>query len=151
MIASWLDPSAGTRGRRPALGSLVACGPRPAGGSLSHCCKSRRDSRQGRLRSSFLAFSKNFATFLTLKTNVSNMSTASLLVEINPKVKDRLDHLKLHPEESYSDVIDRIASIALEEEPLDQETQERIMEALNDLKEGRYLTSQEIRMMLESS
>jgi hypothetical protein len=50
------------------------------------------------------------------------MSTASLLVEINPKVKDRLDHLKLHPEESYSDVIDRIAGIALDEEPLDQET-----------------------------
>jgi predicted transcriptional regulator len=106
-----------------------------------------------RLRSScsFLAFSRNFATFLALKKNVSNMSTASLLVEINPKVKDRLDHLKLHPEESYSDVIDRLAGIALEEEPLDQETQERIAEALNDLKEGRYLTSQEIRMMLESS
>jgi len=79
------------------------------------------------------------------------MSTASLLVEINPKVKDRLDHLKLHPEESYSDVIDRIASIALEEEPLDQETKDKIAEALNDLKEGRYLTSQEIRMMLEPS
>jgi predicted transcriptional regulator len=83
--------------------------------------------------------------------NDGNMSTASLLVEINPKVKDRLDHLKLHPEESYCDVIDRIASIALEEEPLDQETKDKIVEALNDLKEGRYLTSQEIRMMLESS
>ncbi len=79
------------------------------------------------------------------------MSTASLLVEINPKVKDRLDHLKLHPEESYSDVIDRIAGIALEEEPLDQETKDKITEALNDLKDGRYLTRQEIRMMLESS
>jgi predicted transcriptional regulator len=113
----------------------------------------RRDSRQELLRSScsFLALNKKFTTYLTLKTNVSNMSTASLLVEINPKVKDRLDHLKLHPEESYSDVIDRIAGIALEEEPLDLETQDKIAEALNDLKEGRYLTSQEIRMMLESS
>ena len=98
-----------------------------------------------------LAISKKFATFLALKTNVSNMSTASLLVEINPKVRDRLDHLKLHPEESYSDVIDRIACIALEEEPLDQETQDKIVEALDDLKEGRYLTSQQIRMMLDSS
>jgi len=79
------------------------------------------------------------------------MSTASLLVEINPKVKDRLDHLKLHPEESYSDVIDRIAGIALEEEPLDQEIQDKIAEALDDIKEGQYLTGQEIRMMLESS
>jgi hypothetical protein len=54
------------------------------------------------------------------------MSTASLLVEINPKVKDRRDHLKLHPGESYSDVIDRLAGIALEEKPLDQETQDKI-------------------------
>jgi predicted transcriptional regulator len=79
------------------------------------------------------------------------MSSASLSVEINPKVKDRLDHLKLHPEESYSDVIDRLASFALDEEPLDPETKERIAEALKDLKEGRSFTSMEVREMLESS
>ena len=79
------------------------------------------------------------------------MSTASLLVEIDSRVKDRLDHLKLYPEESYSDVIDRIAGIALDEEPLDSKTEDRIAEALNDLKEGKYLTSQEVRKMLESS
>ena len=79
------------------------------------------------------------------------MSTASLLVEINPSVKDRLDHLKLYPEESYSDVIDRLTGIALDEEPLDPKTQDRIAKALNDLKEGRYSTGQEIRKMLESS
>lgn len=79
------------------------------------------------------------------------MSTASLLVEIKPKVKDRLDHLKLHPDESYNDVIDRLADSALDEEPLDLETQAKIAEAMKDLKEGRYFTSQEIRKMLESS
>jgi predicted transcriptional regulator len=83
--------------------------------------------------------------------NDNIMSTASLLVELNPKVKDRLDHLKLHPEESYIDVIDRLASFALDEEPLDPETQEKIVQALKDLKEGRSFTSQEIREMLESS
>ena len=83
--------------------------------------------------------------------NDNGMSTASLLVEIDPKVKERLDHLKLHPEESYSDIIDRLASIALDEEPLDPETQEKIYQALKDLKEGRSFTSQEIRKMLESS
>jgi predicted transcriptional regulator len=79
------------------------------------------------------------------------MSTASLLVEINPKVKDRLDHLKLHPAESYSDVIDRLASFALDEGSLDPETEEKISEALKDLKEGRFFTSQEVSKMLESS
>jgi predicted transcriptional regulator len=93
----------------------------------------------------------SFITFLTLKTNDNAMSTASLLVEINPKVKDRLDHLKLHPAESYSDVIDRLASFALDEETLDSETEEKIAEALKDLKEGRFFTSQEVMKMLESS
>ena len=79
------------------------------------------------------------------------MSSASLLVEINQKVKDRLDHLKLHPEESYSDVIARLASFALDEEPLDPETKERIADALKDLKEGRSFTSMEVKEMLESS
>jgi hypothetical protein len=91
-----------------------------------------------------------FITFLILKINDNAMSSASLLVEINSKVKDRLDHLKLHPEESYSDVIDRLASFALDEEPLDPETKERIAEALKDLKEGRSFTSKQVREMLES-
>ena len=98
-----------------------------------------------------IVFIISFTTFLTLKMNDNSMSTASLLVEINPKVKDRLDHLKLHPEESYSDVIDRLASIALDEEPLDLETQEKIAQALKDLKEGRSFTGDEVRKMLESS
>jgi predicted transcriptional regulator len=79
------------------------------------------------------------------------MSSASLLVKINQEVKDRLDHLKLRPEESYSDVIDRLASCALDEEPLDPETKKRIAEALKDLKEGRYFTSQDVKEILESS
>ena len=77
------------------------------------------------------------------------MSSASSLVEINPKVKVRLDHLKLYPEESYSDVIDRLVNLAIEE-PLDQETQQNIEAAMKDIKEGRSLTSQEIRKMLQS-
>ena len=79
----------------------------------------------------------------------NSMPTASLLVEIKPKVKDRLDHLKLHPEESYSDVIDRLASFALDEVPLDPETEVKVAEAMKDLQEGRYFTSQEIRKLLE--
>jgi len=43
MIASWLDPDAGTRAWRPAMGSLLARRPQSAGGSRSHCCKVDRD------------------------------------------------------------------------------------------------------------
>jgi len=77
------------------------------------------------------------------------MPTASLLVEIKPKVKDRLDHLKLHPEESYSAAIDGLASFTLDEVPLDTETEVKVAEALKDFHEGRYFTSQEIRKLLE--
>ncbi|MBN1323593.1 MAG: hypothetical protein JW986_06290 [Methanotrichaceae archaeon] len=55
------------------------------------------------------------------------MSTVSLFVEIDPKVKRRL------------------ASSALDDEPMDTETKEKIEEALKDLEEGRSLTSQQIR------
>lgn len=87
-------------------------------------------------------------TFLILNADDNIMSTASLQVEIVPRVKDRLDHLKIHPEESYNDVIDRLASFALDEEPLDAETRERISQAIKDLKEGRSITSKEIKEML---
>lgn len=90
-------------------------------------------------------------TFLILKMNDNGMSSASSLVEIDPKVRDRLDHLKLRPEESYSDVIDRLVNLAIDEEPLDQETLKRIDEAMKDIKEGRSFTSQDVRKMLESS
>jgi|GEM_PF-1435535 len=69
--------------------------------------------------------------FFSLKTNDNDMSTVSLLVEIDPKVKARL------------------ASSALDDEPMDTETKEKIEEALKDLEEGRSLTSQQIREMLE--
>ena len=42
-------------------------------------------------------------------------------------------------------------ALALDEEPLDKETEEKRADALRDLKEGRSLTSQEVRRMLESS
>lgn len=75
----------------------------------------------------------------------------AILKDAEMSIEALQDHLKLCPEEGYSDVIDRLAGIALDEEPLDSKTQDRIAEALKDLKEGRYLTRQEIRKMLESS
>jgi predicted transcriptional regulator len=70
-------------------------------------------------------------------------------IVIRQETKTRLDELKRHPRESYNDVVDRLASMAADEEPLSDETLKRIEEALEDLKQGRYYTEEEIEAELE--
>lgn len=68
---------------------------------------------------------------------------------IRQETKVRLDELKRHPRETYNDVVDRLASMATDDEPLSEETLKRIEEALEDLKQGRYHTEKEIEAELE--
>jgi len=70
-------------------------------------------------------------------------------IVIRQETKARLDELKRHPRESYNDIVDRLASMAADEEPLSDETLKRIEEALEDLKRGRYYTEEEIEAELE--
>jgi predicted transcriptional regulator len=70
-------------------------------------------------------------------------------IVIRQETKARLDDLKRHPRESYNDVVDRLASMATDDEPLSDETLKRIEEALEDLKQGRYYTEEEIEAELE--
>jgi len=70
-------------------------------------------------------------------------------IVIRQETKARLDELKRHPRESYNDVVDRLASMAADDEPLSDETLKRIEEALEDLKGGRYYTEEEIEAELE--
>jgi predicted transcriptional regulator len=65
-------------------------------------------------------------------------------IVIRWETKARLDELKRHPRESYNDVVDRLATMATDDEPLSEDTLKRIEEALEDLKAGRYFTDEEI-------
>ncbi len=56
-----------------------------------------------------------------------------------------LDELKRHPKETYNDVDDRLVDMAIDDEPLSGETLKRIEAALEDLKQGRYYTEEEIK------
>ncbi|MCC7577092.1 MAG: hypothetical protein KK926_09695 [Methanomethylovorans sp.] len=69
-------------------------------------------------------------------------------IKVDPKLKSSLDNLKLHPRESYNDVIARLLNMAYDEEPLSDPTLERIEEALKDLKNGKYYTQEEIEAEL---
>ena len=69
-------------------------------------------------------------------------------IKVDPKLKGRLDDLKLHPRESYNDVIARLLNIAYDNEPLSDATLEKIAEALQDLKNGKYYTQEAIEAEL---
>jgi predicted transcriptional regulator len=70
--------------------------------------------------------------------------TATTTICLDPKVKDKLASLKHHPRESFSSVVERLANLAIDEEPLSDEAIQGIEEALVDIKHGRLHSEEEI-------
>lgn len=64
------------------------------------------------------------------------MSAASV-VRVGERTKERLDQLKLHPRETYDDVISRLTELAIDDEPLSDETLEHLRRSEEDIKAGR--------------
>lgn len=69
----------------------------------------------------------------------------STSIRVSTSVRERLKEFKVHPNESFDDVIDRLLNNAIDEEPLSDETIKAIEESLEDLKAGRVYTLEEIR------
>jgi len=65
-------------------------------------------------------------------------------IRISSDMKDKLSSLKVHPKESYEDVIGRLVEIAIDDEPLSDETIKAIEESLEDIKAGRVYTLEEV-------
>jgi predicted transcriptional regulator len=65
-------------------------------------------------------------------------------IKIDTDLKHRLDTLKRYPRETYADVIRRLAEMAIDTEPLSEETLGRIEEAVADFRAGRFATEEEI-------
>lgn len=70
--------------------------------------------------------------------------TASTTICIDPRVKDKLTSLKRYSRESYSSVVERLANLAIDEDPLSDEAIHGIEEALVDIKNGRLHTEEDI-------
>jgi predicted transcriptional regulator len=68
----------------------------------------------------------------------------STTICLDSKVKDMLTSLKRYPRESYSSVVERLANMAFDEEPLSDEAINGIEEALEDIKQGRLHSEEEI-------
>ncbi|CAG0986015.1 hypothetical protein METP3_02363 [Methanosarcinales archaeon] len=70
--------------------------------------------------------------------------TANTTICIDPRVKDKLTSLKRYPLESYSSVVERLANLAIDEDPLSDEAIHGIEEALIDIKNGRLHAEEDI-------
>lgn len=71
-------------------------------------------------------------------------SSSVTSIKINTGLKAQLDHLKIHPRETYNDVVSRLVDMASDDEPLSSNTLDRIEVAIADLRAGRYVTAEEI-------
>ncbi len=70
-------------------------------------------------------------------------------IQIKKDLKERLNALRLYPNESYDSVIRRLSELAEDEEPLSNDTIEKIEMSLKDIKEGRIHTTDELKKRLK--
>ncbi|MFA7694044.1 MAG: antitoxin VapB family protein [Methanoregula sp.] len=69
---------------------------------------------------------------------------AATTIYIREDLKDQLTTLKRHPKESYNDVIERLLTLATDEEPLSEETLAGLEESLEDVRNGNLISEKEI-------
>ena len=70
-------------------------------------------------------------------------------MQIKKDLKERLNSLRLYPNESYDSVIRRLSELAEDEEPLSRDAIQRIEASLKDIKEGRIYTTEEVKKRLK--
>jgi len=70
---------------------------------------------------------------------------AATTIHIRENLKGQLDDLKRHPEESYSDVIERLVAAAVDDEPLSEEAIRGLEEAFEDIEKGNLISEEKIK------
>ena len=69
---------------------------------------------------------------------------AASSIYIRKDLKNQLSSLKRHPKESYNDVIERLVTLAVDDEPLSEETLQGLEESLKDVRQGNLIPEKEI-------
>ena len=69
---------------------------------------------------------------------------AMTTVQLRAETKQKLDDLKLHPRETYDELIDRLADAAYDDESLSDEELGAVRESENDIKAGRVRSLRDI-------
>ena len=65
-------------------------------------------------------------------------------VQLRPETKGKLDDLKLHPRETYDELIDRLADAAYYDEPLSLQEIKDIRASEKDIKAGHVRSLRDI-------
>ncbi|UCD92306.1 MAG: hypothetical protein JSV43_08855 [Methanobacteriota archaeon] len=63
-------------------------------------------------------------------------------IQIEESLRDKLNEMKLHPRETYNDVLERLFEDLLE---LSQETRKDIKKAVKEIESGKYKTHEEVK------
>ena len=69
---------------------------------------------------------------------------AASTIYIREDLKEKLQALKQHPRESYNDVIERLVTLAVDQDPLNDEAIKGLEEALEDIRRHRLHSEAEI-------
>jgi predicted transcriptional regulator len=69
---------------------------------------------------------------------------AASSIYIREDLKNQLSSLKRHPKESYNDVIERLVTLAVDDEPISEEAIQGIEESLREVKQGKLIPEKEI-------
>ncbi len=65
-------------------------------------------------------------------------------IQLQPETKARLDAVKVHPRESYDEALNRLLDAAYDQEPLSEETLQKIEEGIADIRAGRCRPFEEV-------
>jgi len=69
-------------------------------------------------------------------------------IQLEERVKNKLEEMKLYPRETYSSIIERLIQLYAEEEELSPQTIKNIERALKDVKKGRVYSTKEVKKRL---
>lgn len=70
---------------------------------------------------------------------------AASSIYIREDLKTQLNKLKRNPKESYNDVIERLVSLTVDDEPLSADAIKGLEEGLDDIKKGNLISEEVIK------
>lgn len=73
------------------------------------------------------------------------MENKETTIQVNVKVKKELDVLKLHPRESYNNVIERLIEGEVEDWELSPKTIRHIEQSLKEIKAGKFASFEDVK------
>ena len=73
---------------------------------------------------------------------------AQTTIQIQTATRARLEDLKVHPRETYDEVVNRLLDTAYDSEPLREETLRKIEMGIRDIRQGKTRTLEEIAQEL---